>query len=646
MAARKLSRLLKNNTGLFQISFLTIMKRLIAYGIALVVWLGSLNAAVAKGHVHPDFRVKSKHYKVKSPDGKTVFEIATDKARSLVYRMHFNGKAVLDWSSLGLAYNGAAIGKDTRILERSEKHVSETFRWAFGENDSITNNYNEFVLSCRSADVKFRLVARVYNNSVAFRYEIPSTKEADAVVITGEHTDFRFTKPYTLYQYKEESVFTETPIAELNKTSDFPSTLAGNGQFLSIGEAGNLTYTKAVLVNAGGGNALGISFGKDTVRTSGSFISPWRTCSIAVKAIGLHAFSDLQFRLVDARPGTDVGWIKPGKLIRSALTTQAGLDCIDFAAKNHLQYIMYDAGWYGPEFKKESDASKVIPAIDMQKVIDYGKSKHIGVILYVNYVALRQHIDALLPMFQTWGVSGLKFGFVDGISQAGISWLSTAIEKVQKHGLILDIHDNYKPTGLSHIFPNLLTQEGVRGNENNPDAYHNTMLPFTRFLAGPADYTFCYPNANPKFTDNLLKTKLQVSKAQQLALSVIYYSPLQAIFWYGNPNDYTNEREIEFFREVPTTWNETKYLDGTPGRYVSVARRNGTTWFVGSAAGNEALTSDMHLDFLLPGKTYLLTSYEDDGQQIVKKTKTVRKDDRWPVILKAKGGQAIRIIEQ
>lgn len=354
----------------------------------------------------------------------------------------------------------------------------------------------------------------------------------------------------------------------------------------------------------------------------------------------MHAFSQLNLKLNPPPAYGIPAFIKPGKLIRSQLRTQSGIDCIDFAAKHHLQYIMFDAGWYGAEFRSSSDPTKVIPEIDMPKVIQYGKEKGIGVILYVNYVGLKAKLDTILPLYKEWGVAGLKFGFVDGLTQDGLTWLSAAIKKVNDAGFILDIHDNYKPTGLSRTYPVLLTQEGIRGDENSPDAFHTTVLPYTRFLAGPADFTFCYPNAKNRYTKNLL-----VSMGQQLALTVVYFSPLQAMFWYGVPTDYTNEDEIEFFKHVPTVWNESYYLAGDIGKGISVARRSGTTWFIGNAAGLDDWSTSVKLNFLQKGKTYTATIYEDDEtlKSIRKRTITVKRGDVLPVSLKGKTGQAIII---
>ncbi|MBC8154598.1 MAG: glycoside hydrolase family 97 catalytic domain-containing protein [Bacteroidetes bacterium] len=590
---------------------------------------------------------KPRLYRADSPDGKIRLDVTILEPKTLVYRVLVASETVLDWSRLGLQWNTVAVGQNIVVKKQRLRPNREQFAWPLGENDSIRNHYNELTLDCQSGSVTYQIVARVFNGSVAFRYVLPKQTRADAGLIRQEYTTFALPGAYTIYQYNEETVFTPTTVSELQKTCDFPATLTNGRLFLSIGEADNANYTKSVLIRGATPNTLAVAFSKDSVRTGGGFQTPWRTISVATSAVGLHAFSDLPLRLCPPLGQSVPAWIKPGKLIRSSLTTQGGLNCIDFAAKHDFQYIMFDAGWYGAEFRTNSDPTQVISAIDMPKVIQYGKAKNIGVILYVNRVALRARLDEILPLYKQWGVAGLKFGFVDGLTQEGINWLAGAIKKVYDYGFILDIHDNYKPTGLSRTYPNVMTQEGIRGNENNPDAFHNTVLPFTRLLAGAADYTFCYPNTNRYFTDNLYKTKLQVSKGQQLALSVVYFSPLQAIFWYGNPTDYNNEGEIEFFKRVPTVWNESQYLIGEIGKVISVARRQGMSWYLGSAAGLSDWTGNLPLSFLTPGKRYQATVYDDDGTGgIQKRVVEVGSGDTFPVSLKAKGGQAVILDEK
>lgn len=575
-------------------------------------------------------------YKILSPDKTTSLEVKTGDGK-LLYRMVFAGQPAIDWSRLGLQTNNNDAQQNVSIISKKQRNNKEEFKWSLGEDDLITNNYNEIRLNCNLSSSNFSLVARVYDGSVAFRYELPASAQVKS--IAKELTEFNFIENYTLYQYHHESIFSPVSLDTFNTPSDFPTTLTNRKLYVSIGEANNTGYTKAELKRGNAPHSLAVAFIRDSaVQITGALLTPWRTISVSKTAIGLHRYSQLYLKLNPPSNGIP-SWVKPGKLIRAQLNTQSGLDCIDFAAKHNFQYIMFDAGWYGAEFRSTSDPTEVIPQIDMPEVIQYGKEKNVGVILYVNYVGLKTYLDTILPLYKKWGVAGLKFGFVDGFTQAGLTWLAAAIKKTTDAGFVLNIHDNYKPTGLSRTYPALLTQEGIRGDENSPDAFHTTTLPFTRFLAGPADFTFCYPNAANRFAKNL-----KVSMGQQLALSVVYFSPLQAIFWYGQPNDYTDEDEIEFFTYLPTVWNESHYLAGDIGKNISVARRKGDTWFVGNAAGLEPWQTNISLNFLSNGKIYKATIYEDDGKESIRrKIIQVKKGDVLPINLQEKTGNAIMI---
>ncbi|MBB5440795.1 alpha-glucosidase [Pedobacter sp. AK017] len=582
-------------------------------------------------------------YKVTSPDQLTAVTVNTATNGDLKYMLSYNGQAITGWSELGLELNKVTIGRQALITSATQQKHTEKFEWTLGENEFVENNYNELNLSCTSGTIKYNLLVRVFNGAIAFRYILPAQRDISDFVVKRELTAFNFNQPYKIYQYHHESIFTPTDIDSLATSCDFPATLTNGKFYMSIGEAANLNYTKAEIAKGESSNSLKIVFPRDMeLKFSGAFETPWRTVSFSNTAIGLHQYSDLYLKLNPASAVKVPESIVPGKLIRAQLNTQSGLDCIDFARKMNFKHIMFDAGWYGPERASSSDPRVAIPEIDLQKVIQYGKENGIGVILYVNYIGLQNYLDQILPLYKNWGVAGIKFGFIDGFSQKGLTWLSSAIRKVNDQGLMLNIHDNYKPTGLSRTFPALLTQEGIRGDENSPDAFHTTVLPYTRFLAGAADFTFCFPNPKNSFSKNI-----KVSKAQQLALTVVYFSPLQAIFWYGKPTDYTNWDEIEFFREVPTTWDESKYLKGEIGESISVARRKGTTWFVGNAAGFQDWKGDIILDFLSAGKKYTATIYEDspDGS-ISKRTVPVKKADRFSFEVKAKGGLAMIIVQQ
>lgn len=584
-------------------------------------------------------RVLSQEQQVRSPDGKTYMHIFT-KDGELSYSISFNRKEIISASPLGLEVNGYNSGTNVNVKSADKDFHSERISWPIGENSIIDNTYNELILGCESGPYTYNLKVRVFNGSVAFKYVFPTQNGLEKATINKENTAFTISDPALIYQYHHESVFTPTKVDTLNKTCDFPATLRSPNFYLSIGEADNRNYTKAELAKGSGSNSLSVAFVRDKeVTFDTGFETPWRTVSISKTAIGLHQFSELFLKLTPPSPNTDLSKIVPGKLIRAQLNTQSGLDCIDLAKKMNFKYIMFDGSWYGPDRAVSSDPTVPIPAIDMPKVLEYARQNDIKLILYLDYVGLRLYLDKALPVYKQWGVAGLKFGFVDGFSQKGLTWLDNAIKKVNDNGFLLNIHDNYKPTGLSRAYPYLLTQEGIRGDENSPDAFHTTTLPYTRFLAGAADFTFCFPNPANSYSKNI-----KVSKAQQLALTVVYFSPLQAIFWYGRPKDYTNFDEIEFFKYVPTVWDETRYLAGEIGENISVARRKGTTWFIGNAAGLNAWKTNLKLDFLDKGKSYKATFYEDGSSgQIVKRVSRLKRGYKLMIDLKTKGGQAIMI---
>jgi alpha-glucosidase len=591
-------------------------------------------------------------YSVKSLDEHTSVHFKLNTLQQVVYSLDFNRKTVINWSVLGLKTNSGNYSEGIKITGADESNHNETFDWPLGENARVENNYREITLHCQSSTAQFDIVGRVYNGSFCFRYVCNNISKSRPLRLLKELTEFNLGHESTIYQYHEESIFRPVPVDSLPGISDLPSTLVSHSHlYMSIGEAENRDYTKSVLIK-NGKNALSLSFYIDTLYSGSrvkainkdtlvvfkdSLITPWRTISCAESAIGLHQFSELNLKLVKPLSNKVPVGIKPGKVFRVPISTRGALDGADFAARENFQYIMLDAGWYGAEFRTTSDPTKPIPTVDIPTIVSYARSKNIGVILYVNYVGLRAKIDTILPLFKKWGVAGIKFGFVDGGTQEGLKWMDAAMQKVSDYGFVLNVHDHYKPTGLSRRYPNNLSQEGIRGDENSPDAFHTTVLPYTRYLAGPADFTFCFPNSRENFVKNL-----KVSKAQQMALTVIYFDPLQSIFWYGKSGDYKDEKEIEFFRYVPTVWDESHYLAGEIGESISVARKKDGIWYIGSAAGLNDWKSSIKLNFLDAGKTYTATIYEDDGNMKVRNREIiVKKGDKLSLDIAAKCGQAI-----
>ncbi|WP_408641496.1 glycoside hydrolase family 97 catalytic domain-containing protein [Spirosoma telluris] len=328
------------------------------------------------------------------------------------------------------------------------------------------------------------------------------------------------------------------------------------------------------------------------------------------------------------------------------LSTDGAKKVVDFAVRQHIDYIHFDAGWYGHEYDPLANATTVCvdPGrnpkgdLDLPEVIRYARSKGRKVMLYVNHLALERQLDTLFPLYRRWGVSGIKFGFVSVGSQYWTNWLHEAVKKAAQYQLVVDIHDDYRPSGFSRTYPNLLSQEGVLGNEGFPDATHNTMLPFTRYIAGAGDYTFCFN------TDTVRPGKGKTTQAHQLALPVIYFSPLQFLFWYGRPDQYPNTTEFAFWKNLPTVWDDTRLVDGMPGEFVTTARRKGTDWYLGSITNVQARSVLILLKFLPAGKQFMATLYEDDGRGGVKTShKHVTASTTLTAKLRPSGGMAITL---
>ncbi|GAL78098.1 alpha-glucosidase [Algibacter lectus] len=329
------------------------------------------------------------------------------------------------------------------------------------------------------------------------------------------------------------------------------------------------------------------------------FQSPWRVVMMAKNEGELLENNYLIQNLNDPSAIADESWIKPGKVLReTTLTTQGAYAAIDFVAEHNMQYIMFDAGWYGDEMKNSSDATTVTldpkrskGPLDMEAVTAYGKEKGIGLILYINRRALEKQIDEVLPLLKKWGVAGIKYGFVRVGDQDATAWMHEAVKKTAQYEMIIDVHDEYRPTGFSRTYPNFLTQEGIRGDEESVPNAHTLISMFTRTLAGASDNTVCYYSSRVNTMGG--------SHASQLAKTVCIFSPLQFLYWYdkaplapvkedglwGDTKTIGNEPELEFFDSVPTTWDETKVLEAEIGEIGVIARRKGNDWYIGGING-------------------------------------------------------------
>ena len=621
--------------------------------------------------------IKETFQRLTSPDGAYEFSFYQKQiavgGKQMYYTLSYKGKTVVQESELGVLIENQTFesalgvpndtcriwGENLSFTGVERNAVDVTWKPVYGEHTSIRNNYNELTLLFRKGEAttaKFtdgydknksyfmNVIVRAYNEGVAVRYHFPEPSNGLFLHIVGEQT--QFTMPDGTLAYYEpwaQGPYSLLPLRDWKGQSERPLTMKlTNGLSVAIAEAQMTDYArmKFSLAPTKSNTLQATLYG--SVDAIPAYSTPWRVIMVGEKSTDLIANKDIIFNLNPENELKDVSWIKPGKAIRIGKLTQADArKYIDFAAERNLQYVHLDAGWYGPEMKMSSSALKVSDTkdINIPELIAYAATKGIGLWVYVNQRALTQQLDSILPRYKKWGIKGIKFGFVQVGAQCWTTWLHEAVKKCAEYGLMVDIHDEYRPTGFSRTYPNLMTQEGVRGNEEMPDADHNAILPFTRFLAGPADYTICYYN-----------TRIKNTHAHQLALSVVYYSPIQFLYWYDQPSANEGEPEIEFFDNVKTVWDDTKVLNGEVGEYITVARRSGNEWFVGSITNKQARKITIPTTFLEKGKKYEVKIYQDDDK-IPTKTKvsvTVKKIKGGDVLnfdLKASGGVAVYIAE-
>ena len=563
---------------------------------------------------------------LKSPDGRLRIELLLEAGKPF-YRVYAEKKEIIGKSALGFeGADGSPALADLRIAGVEEKQVDAEWTPVYGEKSRYPDRYHEArVRFAGDAGADWQVELRAYNEGLAFRYVFDGPGGAE---IARELTEFSLPDTARVWaSERAQSPIENLPISALKEAVERPLLAQlGDSLFVALGEAALVDFARMKFVRNETRPGLLRASLEGTVAFPGPFTSPWRTVMIEKTAGKLLENNYLMLNLNEASRIENTDWIRPGKVIREVtLTTQGGRACVDFAASHGLQYIEFDAGWYGNEYDENSDATTVTVdpkrskgPLDLPAVIEYANSKGIGVILYVNRRALETQLDALLPLYQSWGVKGLKYGFVNVGPQEWTSWMHEAVRKAAAHQLLVDIHDEYRPTGYSRTYPNLLTQEGIRGDEESPDNTQVLNTLFTRMLAGAGDHTNCYfaPRVREKMG----------SHASQLAKAVCVYSPWQFLYWYDRPvgsppraggagsNEefITEVPELAFFAQLPTVWDDTRVLEGYPGEYAVIARRSGKDWYIGALNGSENREFAVPLHFLDPALSYEAQVYTDD----------------------------------
>lgn len=634
-----------------------------------------------------------KKVQLKSPDGNIVFNLAL-KSNRPVYSVFFKGETIIEPSSLSLSFEKVRdFGEDLKINKPLFRNGEDDYTLVVGKTKKVHDFYKEAIIPLqeRNGDGRLiNLIVRVFNDGLAFRYEVPKQKNWSSYILTAENTTFHVAgNPNVLAGYLENYTTAHEARHEmmpLNKVKsdtlmDVPVLFEFPGKtYMAVTEAELVDYAGMYLTKHDGfiESKLSPLPGQDKIKVKAELPhkSPWRVMLISDRA-GALIESNILTSLNEPCKIKDVSWIKPGKTtfhwwngdVTPDTTFAPGINfetCkyyIDFCARNHIEYssvIGYggfawyksDAPGYG-EVGPNTDVTKTVPTLNMQQVCDYAKQKGIGIHVWVNWKAIYPNLDKAFTQFEKWGIKGMMVDFLNRDDQEMVNIQVEILKKAAEHKLFIQFHGAYKPTGLNRTYPNEFTREGTLNYEN--DKWGNVItpdddisIPFTRGLAGATDYHLGGFRAVPESKYKIQYTRPLVvgTRCHMLAMYVVLESYLSMVADY--PAAYEGQPGFEFIKEVPTVWDETRVPNAEVDKYVTIARRKGNDWYVGSINNSEARTIQISLNFLSPGN-YAAELYADaddvvqNPNHLIKQVKTVNNLDVITVKLAAGGGQVMRL---
>jgi alpha-glucosidase len=628
-------------------------------------------------------------YEVKSPNGSIVVRVTVDA--HITWAVQQKGQVVILPSQIGLELEGGEVlGDNARVLAAPTQTMDATIIPIDYKKAAIRDHYNQLTLRCKG---DYSVLFRVYDDAVAYRFV---TNRKGDLTIKNEGANFNFAEDDKAFipiqwDYRAgknfnssfEALYHEINLSQFPKDSlAFLPLLVDGGRFkVCVLEADLEDYPGMYLdLNATQKGLKGVyaPYPLDAelhsinyipnnrapyiAKTTGTRNFPWRVIVISEQDKDLLN-QDIVQKLAAPPRLTDVSWIKPGQVawdwwnnwnishvdFKAGINTETYRYYIDFAAANHLGYIIMDEGW-----SNDLDLMQQSKKINLQEIIDYGKQKGVGVILWATWYAITQQMEKAFPFYANMGVKGFKIDFIDRDDQVAIASTYTIAQKAAENKLLVDYHGTSKPTGLQRTWPNVIGYEGVKGLENfkwaNEDQPRYVVsIPFIRMVAGPMDYTpgamrNAAQDAYRPINDNPMS---KGTRCMQLAEYVVFEAPLQMLA--DNPTTYMREREcLEFITSVPTTFDETVPLDGKVGEWLALARRKGDTWFVGALTNWTLREVAIDLSFLPPGN-YEAVIYRDglnadrDATDYKMEKLAVKSGDKLQVHLAGGGGWVARI---
>ena len=637
----------------------------------------------------------AKNEMVTSPDGAVTVTVGVKDHRPF-YTVDYQGRTLVAPSHLGFRLDHEELGANMTMGKVGRSSKDETWTQPWGENETARNHYNELTVDYREHTGRLmQVVFRVFNDGFGFRYNLPSQDKRKEYCIQDELTEITLAhdaKAWSI-QSNHTAYFEGIYTADLLSKKDTvctPLTIEYEKDlFLAIHEAALEDYASINLTPRSGDDgsvrlltALTPWRNGVKVYAKGELKSPWRTMIISKTAGGLLT-SDLMLNLNEPSRIEDTSWIEPGRYIgiwwsihkkqntwemgpTHGATTENVKRYMDFAARHGFSGVLAE-GW-NPGWGQGEKISYLesYPDFDIEEVCRYGQSKGVRFIGHTetwgNATLLENQMEEAFSWFEKLGIRAVKTGYVghyfDGKelakSQYGIRHYRRVIECAAKHHIMIDNHEPAMPTGIQRTWPNLMTQEGVRGQEynawdrrgGNPPA-HTVTLPFTRGLAGPTDFTPAIFN----FSEIVKGTHPHSTLAKQLGEFVVIYSPLQMAA--DAIENYEGQPALSFIENCPTTWSKTLVPNGEIGKYITIARkaRHGDSWFIGSITNEEARNIDVALDFLDEGAAYRAMIYEDGQEadyeqnpyEMTIRQVSVIQGDTLHLRLARSGGAAIRI---
>ncbi|CAN5534039.1 glycoside hydrolase family 97 protein [soil metagenome] len=637
-------------------------------------------------------------YILASPDKNIEVKLTTGK--SIAYSINYKTKPVLLPSSLSITLNdGNVLGNGNTVINTSAKNVNQNVKPLYGMASMYRDVYNELTVNFKN---DYRVIFRVYNNGVAYRF---ATSFPDKIIIKEEQINYQFSEdimawvqPSRTLIFGYEDEYTNKKISTIINPikASMPLVAESNGIKIAITETDVLDYPssflqykpgnalqnvtpKFVLKDSIGGqsnfNRIPYQFADYIAQTNGTRNFPWRLMIVAENDKDL-LYNNLVYLLASENKIGDASWIKPGKVawdwwnannltgvnFKSGFNTETYKYYIDFAAKNKLEYVMMDEGWSDQfDLLKVNDGSVVTDGstqlsgkLEMPSLFKYAKQKGVGIILWCVWHTLNRQMNEALDQFEKWGVKGVKVDFIDRDDQTVMNFYERLATEAAKRKMVVDFHAAHKPIGMERTYPNVLNHEAVQGLEWNKFANVDmlsqaTILPFTRMIAGPMDYTpgGLYNASKADYKMNFFRPMTQGTRCNQLAMFTVFYAPLEMLA--DAPTAYEKEPEIlNYLAAMPNVWDETFPVAGKIGDHAIIARRKGTNWYVAGLNSWTEKTIQVAFDFIGEGN-YTATLFTDGinanriGNDYKKTIKTINKKTVMNIVMANGGGFAIKL---